>query len=595
MSFPSAGAALLVALGAGLPAGGLRHPAAWTLAAAALWGCASRGPLPAPPGTRFWLAWLGWCLVSAAACPEPLRSLGAVGQAATAVLALALAAAWNEADRRRWAWGLLAAGPAFAGAAWLIRRPGLPMTGLLPPYYNYTACLEAAALGAAVAALASGRLPPAWRWLPWLTAAAAAAEILACGSRGAALAAAAAAPWALWRAGRRRLLAAAAAAAAILATALLPQLRRQALKPGIPGANMRPEIWASAVAVANDGPLLGEGPGRFDRGFLRHNFGSTLGAARFALRSTHAHSEPLQAAAETGWAGLALLLAALWATLASGPARPRTWTQEAALAAAAALAAQSVVDNVLALPALQLGLASALGAAVAREPRAGADAPARDKRAGTAEVEAAAEPVALPAGAAWRTLCLGAVLLAAWGRWPDWLLRRSLDRARAAPPAEALRLVRGAARLAPRDADLLETEARAALRSDPPAPLAAGEALAKAAALSPYNAVYAQMLAELAASRRDWPLALRWARRAAALEPEFLQARLVAAETLARLGRDAEARAEALALAAAAKRAEGRPEAINEYEWLVTRKDALRLRELLERLGLDDASAGEKG
>src|SRR5262249_18944866 len=90
------------------------------------------------------------------------------------------------------------------------------------------------------------------------------------------------------------------------------------------------------VAVANDHPLFGVGPGLFERGFLMHNFPAPEGSrpTRYGMRSAHAHSEFLQMAAETGWPGLALFL---WAVLSVWiPVWKRKsldWTQEVALGA----------------------------------------------------------------------------------------------------------------------------------------------------------------------------------------------------------------------------------------------------------------------
>ena len=118
---------------------------------------------------------------------------------------------------------------------------------------------------------------------------------------------------------------------------------------------------------------------------------------------------------------------------------------------------------------------------------------------------------------------------------------RLVERAQAASgPWPLLRAVR----LAPADAYLRESLYRAWLSERPAQVEAALTQLAQAEALSPFNAVYLADHAELLKARGGWQEALGLAERAAALEPDYLQARLLRAEALLRLGRRKEASGE---------------------------------------------------
>ncbi|MBI5200478.1 MAG: O-antigen ligase family protein, partial [Elusimicrobia bacterium] len=487
-------------------------------AAAVLWLSAAAGPAGVPAPALLWLAWLGWPLVSAASSAEPLVGFGAAGEAAAALLVLGLASNLDDRARRRWTLGLLAAGILLAAAAFVPPALGQArFTGLLPPYYNYTACLEAASVAAAAAVLAGGARGGE-RWLAAAAIAAGLIELGASGSRGGAAGALLGATVALRRSGRPRL-AAALAAAAIAGALALPGGRAALMKSG--GANTRPLIWSAAVEIAKEHPALGEGPGLFERGALRHDFPSDVAVARYGLRATHAHSEWLELAAETGWIGLALFLAA-WASSAAAAFEQRR--SEPALAAFAAMSLQAAFDNVLALPWLRLVYASALGLCL---------------------------PPALRAkpGPAWRAACAAGLLLAVWGRWP-----------KSVPPP----------------ADRWETEAREALRARPPDAAKAEAAFARAYSANPYRAALPLMLGELAAGRGDWEKALARAREAQSLEPEFLEARLLEAEALRALG-DGPGTLRALArLEDARERLALRPVPLNDYDRIVSFLDEKR-------------------
>ncbi|MCX5788166.1 MAG: O-antigen ligase family protein [Elusimicrobia bacterium] len=554
---------LLLILAASFFVGGLRHPAAWSAAALLLWAGAWKRPPRRFPNAPLWLAWLAWCALSSAACKEPLVALGALGEAATAVLVFALASDLDGRGRRECLWILLATAPLLWACALLVSPPGYPMAGILPPYYNYTACFEAAALSAAAALVCSKTIDGPRRWLLLAVAGAAALEIAQAGSRGGACAAIVGAGVALARAPRpsRRprieLWVGAAGAAIALAVIFHAPLLRFATKPWSAGANRRPQLWAAALRVTNDHPLLGEGPGLFALGFARHDFPSELGVSRYGLSSSHAHSELLQAAAETGWPGLALLLAAWLATAAVAVRRKADPVRAAALAACAAMTAQALVDNVFALPGLRLWYACALAVA------------AGGREAGEGRGEGKSP---------WPLVAAAGVLLSVWGRWPVPAARSLFAKAEISGDARALRLGR---LIEPAAAEGFETEARLAERKHPPDMEAARRALEGATVASPFDASYPQMLAEFAASQGDWKTALERARRASELEPVFLEARLVEAEALARLGRRQEA-GRALEAFAAARRQGAALSPLSQRDRMMLFADENRLRRVAE-------------
>ncbi len=524
---------LLDSLFGGLALGGLRAPWSHACVAIVLWGAALKFPprLEAVPAARLWAAWLAWTALSALFSAEPLRGLAAFSHTATAVLFFAMASSyWGLESKRLWAAGLFGMG-VLLGLAVLLIDSGYGPTGLLYPYYNYTAAVQAALLAACLGALGAGagrdlriRLLLVAIMIFALTL------ILFAHSRGALAAAAAASlVWLIRRGSRRSLAAAAVAGLAIFA--LMPmRILTPMLKLDNPSANTRPAIWKSSMAIAREHPLLGQGPGQFERGFLRHNFPAPEGArpTRYGLRSTHAHSEFLEIAAETGWPGLILFLLALGVSWRRGlKTRPRNdrpdWSEEAAGGAFIALFTHSLVDNPLALPALKWLFFASLAVWCSPNEEKTGEAPSPGLR-----------PV----------YALG-LMLAALAWWPDWAVKSWRQRAWKAAGAQSVERLESALRVSPDDSGLWEDLARAQMRRRPPAAREALRALSEAERRNPTNAFYPVMTAEIlrgsAAIEGRWDAILALAERALILEPRFHQARLLAAEALVHLGRSREA------------------------------------------------------
>ncbi|MFA6031254.1 MAG: O-antigen ligase family protein [Elusimicrobiota bacterium] len=491
---------------AGLLMGGLRESWQWALALALFCALAARrtparGAVPA----ALW-AWGAWALLCALVSPEPLVALPAAARLLLPLPVLAACAgSFREEERSAWLLRLQPAALLFVFASFFLSRPDYPWTGLLPPHHGYTGALLAAAFAAACAALLApgGPSPRPVRLALSGAALVAGAACAAASSRAALLGCGSALALLLWRSGRRRALLAAAVLLLALAAFVPAGLWVAALKLDHPAASVRPSIWGSALRVVRANPILGTGPGRFERGYLLERSPAPSSfATNYGMSTAYAHSEPLQSAAETGLVGLLLLLAGVGTLLLrAARARPASWSREAALAACAALLAQASVDDIFALPGLAALFAYLLAAA---QPPAEAARPSR----------------------AWGAFCAAGALLAVVSPWTAWTLRGLSLRDDSASIEKALGL-------APADDALWEALARARLREGG---RNVGPALAMAERLSPTNALRPMLRSELRRAEGDWRGMAEAAARAWKLEPASPHARLQMAEAAARLG-----------------------------------------------------------
>ncbi len=496
------------------------------MASCLLWAAAWRSQRrPDLAQLKLWTPWLLWLLACLLAGSQPLKGVYPLARwAGVAAFAAMAASLWEEPDRKRWLnalWGgafVLGAAARWGARHASARELGESMTGLIPPYYNYTAFVVAAAAAAAVAfAAAVARAPEqegrggCWRLLPllaffcWI--------LYLQRARAASLGLLAACALALGRRFGWRRLALAGAAAGLLGLTLfasLPEGRRDfLLKKDKSQVAKRPEIWAAALAVARDHPVLGEGPGGFAAGFRRHNFPSRYRVTNYQFSTPYAHSEPLQAAAETGFVGLLLLLGVV-ALGVRVPLRGLTPEREAALAALVCMSVQLLVDNMLQVPALAMLYFSTL--AVLRPQGSGMHAP-------------------VPAPS-WTAACAIGLALSLTAWLPESLYTASL--AGSGEPRRAVALF-------PAEPEAREALGRFYLTSRPPRLDLAKAAFGEAARLSPKNALYPVFIAELLRSEGRGREMGALVERALLLEPNFLQARLLRAELLAHAGRKADA------------------------------------------------------
>lgn len=518
------GAALVAVPFAGLLlARGLRDPALWSALAALLFAAAWRERKRAAPLPAAWLPWLAWACLAALFSGQALRSLPALSRWAGVLCFFALARAlWGEKEKRAWLLALFACAPVLAVAGlWTGWRTlvdhgsGERMHGLLWPYYNYTAFVEAAAAAAALALLARAKdLTPARRRAILAAGLVAVAWLLVARARGALLALAVGATvTALRRWDLRRFAKAGALSLAVLGAATLGFGAMQGrslsffwLKPDKLHTFKRPQLWAAAAGVAWQAPVTGEGPGQFEKGYRWHVVPAGFGVTSYQFSTEHAHSEPLEAAAETGFVGLALWLAAM---LLSFPRRVEASAEaEAGLAAAAAMAAQLLIDNMLQLPGLALLFFGCLACARPREERRWKLSPA---------------------------VCLAGAALCAVA-WVPGALAVRWERSGTLEDARRL------AALYPKEPAPREHLARLLQGQRPPQLEEAEAQLDAARALAPYNAYDLVWRAELLRALGRWREAEPLALEAAALEPNFVQARLIAAEADARAGRKAAGR-----------------------------------------------------
>jgi O-antigen ligase len=495
-------------LAAALLCGGLRDLRLAALGEAALFSLIWLERPPIGPAAS-WLPWLVWIFVSAAAGLQTLAALPFAARWSAVLAFYSVAAAWGEREREDWLRAVVAVAAILAVAALWTGAPrgfdGGSMTGLIPPYYNYTMFALAAAGSAAAAWAFHPRAVERKERIAALSAALLCVVcVLVAHARGAALGlAAAGAVWSVRRWGRKGASAALVAvllAGAAYGTNRLPQAWREAVVKRRAYQEARPGIWARAAAVADGAPWLGVGPGSFGAAFRLHPVEVLGGQARWGMGTDYAHSEPLQAAAETGWAGLVLWLIGLGASLSVLASRSREEpAREAAAAAVAAMTVQLGVDNMLQIPGLALLFFSAL--AVAGE---------------TAS-----------AGRRWPRAAAAAGLALALVAWiPRALAEGDPARAAVLSPAES----------GPRE-DLAARAIAARQWRE------ADAFLADAERLSPFNAVYPWRRGIIAAALGRWSAAEAHAARAAELEPGFLNDRVLRAAALDRLGRRQEARA----------------------------------------------------
>ncbi|MBI2788394.1 MAG: hypothetical protein HYX59_06880, partial [Elusimicrobia bacterium] len=136
-----------------LALGGLRDPRLFAFAGAATWAAVWL-ERPAVGPAAAWLPWLGWAALSTIVSAQPLAGLPVIARWSAVLACASLAASWNARERADWLKSFLLVASALAVAA-LLTGSGVGfrngMTGLMPPYYNYTAFALAAAASACAA------------------------------------------------------------------------------------------------------------------------------------------------------------------------------------------------------------------------------------------------------------------------------------------------------------------------------------------------------------------------------------------------------------------------------------------------------------
>jgi len=304
---------LFLALAAAL--GGLRSPLPWMIFGALflVWFVWS-GRALAATGREAGLLFFGWLGVAALFSSDTAFSLAVLARYAVFAAVFFSAA---RGDEDGWVSSVLALGLA-ASAVFICQRAlGLGPTGYIGANPNYSAAFAAAAFPAALL-LALGGAPGRRKYLLFALAAALAAGLFASGSRGAMGAAflSAAAGLAFMR--RWNWLAALFAAALALAAFLPASAWEGLLKLSDPRAFARPRLWGAALEAAAASPMLGWGPGLFDRIFELFKFPYFDGVSYFGHSTLNAHGELFNLAAEAGFPAALLFLAAAAAGIFRG-------------------------------------------------------------------------------------------------------------------------------------------------------------------------------------------------------------------------------------------------------------------------------------
>jgi O-antigen ligase len=170
---------------------------------------------------------------------------------------------------------------------------------------------------------------------------------------------------------RRRLLIAGVGLAAVAVLGGTLWVRRQG--EADPFRYQRVKIWRASLEVLGERPWTGSGPRQFAQAARNHQFPDGEGRLRYDRGFNVTHSDLLRVPCELGWPGAAagLFVVAALALALRRRAREDGWgaTEQAALAALAALATQALVDNLSQRPAIYLLQAALVGALLARSGR----------------------------------------------------------------------------------------------------------------------------------------------------------------------------------------------------------------------------------
>ncbi len=390
-----------------------------------------------------------------------------------------------------------------------------------------------------------------------------------------------------------------------------------------PYRHHRRYIWSAAASVSAGHPWFGVGPGQLKWIAPAHNFPLDNEPFRYGRFWTTAHSMPLQRLVEEGWVGLGLVTAFLICLLRALRARARAAgfpLARAALPAIGSLLVHGCVDVPSDNAAVLLSLAALSGLALAPAVAgAGAEHPARGGRARSLGIRLGVPGLAALVLAGWGMLVAPWMANRAWTQFtndPDparafesleqaqrwnpyhrdyaYWLGRTMARASGRLTREHLALADGwlgrAGQIEPHD-DRAEAERgllmrRAASEAVFPAEAARRAALrrfeeaARRDPLDPRVRCYAGLVA---LRLGDFDRARAEAGEAARLEPNFLDAHLLAADASQRAGDRAGAK-RALARFHAAQRNLRGYLPRNQYEEDLVRYNAAVLERLQESL-----------
>lgn len=425
--------------------GGLRSPAAWLVFGAVFLFFAAlslRGF--SGPGTAAPLLFFSWLAAAAVFSPEPAASVSAVSRYAVFGLLFFHAASCEEGGRG-WLGAVYALGACAAAVFILQRVSGHGLTGLIGANPNYSAAFCAAAFAPAVLAL-SGTGGKKEKFYFAVLALLLAAGIYASVSRGAALAAFLSAAAGLGFMRRWKWLAGLFAAGLALAAFLPGSSLEALLKITDARAFERPRLWGAALEAAAGSPLLGWGPGLFEKVFEAFKFPYFDGISFYGHSTLNAHSEILNLAAEAGFPAALFFLLTAGAALAAG-GKEKLPLKLCALS----VLIQGGADIIFYSGAVALLFWGSLGFAAG----GGAPVPAGEKLPG----QAYSGKIAL-AALCFCGLALGPAAALYSGR-QEFLMRAYLEAQSGQNPALALALARSLVPDSPKDAFRAADEGRA--------------------------------------------------------------------------------------------------------------------------------------
>ncbi|MCX5782855.1 MAG: hypothetical protein NTW04_00160, partial [Elusimicrobia bacterium] len=219
------------------------------------------------------------------------------------------------------------------------------------------------------------------------------------------------------------------------------------------------------------------------RGYLQNNFPAFDGLLRYGHYTRHAHSQPLQMAAETGVLGGILFLAAgLWGFVR----KPKNFLALKSAVMFSAVFVHSFVDGIMILPAISIMFFGLLACVSENE-----------------------EPKPVANSNAFLWLCVFAII-------SGGITQYALNVFRSAKTENA---IKSALKITPQDSALYTELARLSLVKSPPNPFAALDYLNRAIELNPTNAVYRLQKYKILDALGLWRQAEKELERALSFEP----------------------------------------------------------------------------
>ncbi|HBB65792.1 MAG TPA: hypothetical protein DEF68_01800 [Elusimicrobia bacterium] len=458
-----------------------------------------------------WALLGAWLLAGTAFSAEPLNSFWYFSRYLILLAFLSFTRKAGEAARTPWIGAVfLLAGAACLTVFWQALT-GRGVSGMIGPNVNYSTAFMAAAFAGLAALLFQAEKSGA-RIACALGLALLGAAIAVVNSRGAVLGALAAVFFMFCLKGSFRAAVYFVIAALVIVVCLPAGEFNWLLKLYDPRSLGRFGIWGSAFDAMAARPVFGWGPGLFERAFEMFKFPFHDGISYYGHFTLHAHSEPLNLAAE---AGIPAMLVFVWAWARGTFRAPGKDTGSLILKVfAVSLFAQSSVDIIFYSGTPQILFFGTMGLLAAGERH-------------PVEAPRVTRPWLLIA----LSLCCGAAFLS----------RFSFERARvcaldpSVSPALRSGCLKKALAFAPGDAGLAGAAVPLSLALDGNYVRAA--ALAENAILrTPKSPLPYFDAANLYLAGGDSASAERLLRKAAALEPDFLRARLALAEISLSLG-----------------------------------------------------------